>query len=179
MHHHNALCTEISCIFCTSKNPMEESLRLQRCLSAARIWCTMMSPDPWKTSQKRNIPVAGMWRTYAHSQPFSAPWGYQAAVIDRSLDNKTEKHPSICQWRVSFKRLTGSKGVRHDVHDKRQLQTIGGSVRMKVPKCGWVKADESESSWPGPNVKQLSNLVSYSRHFFLLCLMVKAGTICA
>ena len=87
----------------------------------------------------------------AHCQPILPLWGYQAAVgSDQSLYNKTEKHPSICQHSVTFKRLAGSKdvGVRCDVHEKWQLQTMGGSVGMKAlsPKSGWVRADESESS---------------------------------
>lgn len=43
-------------------------------------WCHQILE---KQVKKRNIPAAGMWRTYAHCQPFSAPWGYHAAVIDR------------------------------------------------------------------------------------------------
>lgn len=93
-------------------------------------------------------------------------WGYQAAVgTDQSLYNITEKHPSICQRSVSFKRLAGSKdvGVRCDVHDKRRSQTIEGSVGMKAlsRKCGWVTADESESSWPRSHIEQLINVVSF------------------
>lgn len=138
----NDLCTETSCIFLHfMKTPMEKSLHLQSCLSTTRIWCAMMSPVPRKTSKVTEHSCCRNVKN-AHCQSFSALWGYQAAVTDRGLNNKTEEHPSIWQRRVSFKRLTGSKAVRRDVHDKRQLQTIGGSVGTNVPKCRWWRQME-------------------------------------
>lgn len=167
MHHHNDLCTELPAFFALQtkkKNPAEESSHLQSCFPIIRIWCTVMSPDLWKTSHK-NWTFLLQERGECSLSAVFGPVGLSGSC--NWLNSwKTEKHPYLRQPRVSFKRLTGSKGVRRDVHDKRQLQTIGGSVGMSVLKCGWAKADESESSWPGPNVKQLSNLVSNS--FFLI-----------
>jgi len=62
----------------------------------------------------------------------------------------------VFQKTSEVKKITG---IRRDVHDKQLFQTIGGSAGMKAlsPKRGLVNADESESSSPGPNIKQLSN----------------------
>lgn len=165
----------------TKKN---KTLRRNLCISRAVFlssgydaqWCHQIFEKQVTKTEHSCCRNAGN----VHFQLFLALWGYRGSWNwPNSL--KTEEHPSIWQPRVSFKRLTGSKGVRRDVHDKRQLQTIGGSVGMSVLKCRWTKAYKSESSWPGPNVKQLSILVSNGSQFFLtvFSLMVERGTMCS
>lgn len=147
MHDHNDLCSETSCIFGLQKTPMEESLCLQSCLSATRIWFMMMSPDPQKNKvRKLNIPAAGMWRMLTVSH-FSDPVGLSGGCRNWPKSLQQNRKTLIYPTTVSFKRAAGSKdvGVMSDIQDKGQLQTIGGSAGTKAPTCAWVKAGESES----------------------------------
>lgn len=148
MHHRRDLFSETSCMFWTSNPlclPHGAILRVSRsvCLSPGydACWCHQIPPKKQRREKKKS--EHSCCRNVKNADCPPAPWGYQGSCKNRPKSEVQNRKTSIYLTAACLFQKTRSEGaeVRCDIHDRRHLETIGGSVWMlpSVDGCRQMK----------------------------------------